>query len=59
MKKILTLISSLIFISPLIAQAQNVYPSGVSGCVARWTFDSEKGGALAAISDESGNIIMA
>lgn len=31
--------------------AQTMYPSGVSGCVARWTFD----GAISGLTDQSGN----
>jgi hypothetical protein len=36
-------------------QAQTIYPSGVSGCIARWTFDAAEGGNLTTIQDWSGN----
>lgn len=35
--------------------AQTTYPSGVTGCIARWTFDAQEGGILSNIADESGN----
>jgi hypothetical protein len=38
-----------------IANAQTIYPSGVPGCIARWTFDSEESGLLNSLPDMSGN----
>lgn len=35
--------------------AQTTYPSGVTGCIARWTFDTQDGGGLTSILDASGN----
>lgn len=43
-------LSLLLFLS-LFSTAQTIYPSGVGGCIARWTFD----GALPNIPDMSGN----
>lgn len=37
------------------SKAQTIYPSGVSGCIGRWTFDATEGGGLASIQDWSGN----
>jgi hypothetical protein len=52
--KALTLLSiaTLIYINAI---AQTTYPSGVSGCIARWTFDASEGGGLTTIADVSGN----
>jgi hypothetical protein len=36
--------------------SQTNYPSGVSGCIARWTFDAAEGGVLDSIYDVSGNL---
>lgn len=55
MKKNLVALSAILCLSMLQVEAQSIYPSGVSGCVARWTFDSQKGAALTNIADESGN----
>lgn len=37
------------------ASAQTTYPSGVSGCIARWTFDTTKATTLSSLPDMSGN----
>jgi hypothetical protein len=55
MKKTLIALVSIICTSNFQLLAQTIYPSGVSGCVARWTFDSQKGASLNNITDESGN----
>lgn len=55
MKRSLLLLTGFLCLSTFELEAQTVYPSGVSGCVARWTFDNEKGSALQQITDESGN----
>ncbi|MBK7689758.1 MAG: hypothetical protein IPJ31_01090 [Bacteroidetes bacterium] len=52
MKEFLLLLMSLM---SLCGSGQTVYPSGVSGCIARWTFDVPEGASLATIQDWSGN----
>ncbi len=52
MKKYLLLI---ILFSSIKTNAQTIYPCGVSGCIARWTFDAQEGGNLTTIQDWSGN----
>ncbi|MGI9192342.1 MAG: LamG-like jellyroll fold domain-containing protein [Chitinophagaceae bacterium] len=37
------------------AMAQTTYPSGVNGCIARWTFDSVDVQTLSSLTDYSGN----
>ncbi len=37
------------------AMAQTTYPSGVTGCIARWTFDSADQPFLSSLPDMSGN----
>lgn len=36
-------------------KAQTTYPTGVNGCIARWTFDSDETGSLIPIKDVSNN----
>lgn len=55
MQKNLLSLAVILCLSTLYLRAQTMYPSGVSGCIARWTFDSQKGMALTNINDESGN----
>lgn len=55
MQKILLSLTSILCLSAVDLQAQTTYPSGVSGCIARWTFDTQKGTTLTDITDESGN----
>lgn len=52
MKSILLLLACIISTTLF---AQTIYPSGVAGCIARWTFDSPEGGILTTIDDMSGN----
>lgn len=53
MKKLSLLVSAFICCSLL--KAQTVYPSGVSGCIARWTFDTTEVATLTNLPDVSGN----
>jgi len=46
---------SLCLFSVFLSSAQTMYPSGVSGCIARWTFDTEEQSALLSLPDMSGN----
>lgn len=55
MNKTLTILTSALYLSSFGLQAQTIYPSGVSGCIGRWTFDNERGSSLSQITDESGN----
>ncbi len=55
MKKTLLLIGSFICVSSIVTKAQTIYPSGVSGCVGRWTFDEKRGLSPTQVMDESGN----
>ena len=39
----------------LSAKAQTTYPNGITGCIARWTFDVEEAGTFTNLPDVSGN----
>ncbi len=49
-------LSFILFIVCISGFSQTNYPSGVSGCIARWTFDAAEGGVLDSIYDVSGNL---
>ena len=45
----------LFVITSICTQAQTIYPCGVSGCIARWTFDTIEVSMLDTLPDMSGN----
>jgi hypothetical protein len=54
MKKV-TLLLFLIISAIVNGKAQTIYPCGVSGCIARWTFDTTEVSMLDTLPDMSGN----
>ena len=54
-KKSIQLLLCTLFMGTTTLKAQTTYPSGVTGCIARWTFNTEDGGGLTSILDASGN----
>ncbi len=53
MKKITLILFSIILTGGV--RAQTMYPSGVTGCIARWTFDTPDQPFLTTLPDMSGN----
>lgn len=55
MKSLNFLLISLCMLSAFVCNSQTTYPSGVTGCIARWTFDTTKATTLTSLPDMSGN----